>query len=431
MTSAAAEESARSAASGSFALCRRILADYRVPICATLMIVALASTFLLPSQSASSFTTYLLAAYVLLGAARWRALFLDWGFLTVVALLLYIPLTSAWSTPWDGRGALSQTIRAVLVFAFVVSFAECMQVDWFRRRMTLAVTTVAAVAALAATIVFFTHPPLDARLNGLGQLDTHVMAGMVYAMAALCGASWLLNTRRNVRPVVRWGTAAAIALLMVATCLTESRTAMAGGLFGLVCLLLAHKVAAVGRFLGLVALAASALIAVVLSIYVAVPGGDALVLPRGDSFRLDIWSRYMAQIIADGPWFGLGVLTDDATEVPGSPVLHPHNLYLSVVRQGGLLGLGLMLIVVASTLNALLRHFARPEAKLALAVCALALPGYLLDGYELVDKIGWTWLLFWLPVAIGIALRCGQALEDAVRFGAGTLDDVEFSAGAR
>ena len=82
-----------------------------------------------------------------------------------------------------------------------------------------------------------------------------------------------------------------------------------------------------------------------------------------------------------------------------------------------------MLLVVASTLNALLRHHARPEAKLGLAICALALPGYLLDGYELVDKIGWTWLLFWLPVAIGIALRCCPALDDAARFGAGMADN--------
>ena len=429
MTSAAAEESpARSAAGGSFALCRRVLADYRVPICATLMIVALASTFLLPSQSASSFTTYLLAAYVLLGAARWRALFLDWGFLAVVALLLYIPLTSAWSTPWDGRGALSQTIRAVLVFAFVVSFAECMQVDWFRRRMTLAVATVAAVAALAAMIVFFTRPPLDARLNGLGQLDTHVMAGMVYAMAALCGASWLLNARRDTRPIAKWGTVAAIALLMVATYLTESRTAMAGGLFGLTCLLLSHRVTRPGRFLGVAAGSAVVFAAILLALF-AIPGGEKFVLPRGSSFRPDIWAQFLERIAAEGPWFGLGVLTDDTTTalVP-NVAMHPHNLYVAVLHQGGAVGLALMLIVIATTLRTLLQHYPRADAKLGLAVWALALPGYLLDGYELVDKIGWTWLLFWLPVAIGIALRCGQALDDAARFGAGTFDNMELDA---
>ena len=106
----------------------RFLVDYRVPICATLMIVALASTFVLDSQSASSLVTYILAVYVLLGAAHWRGVFLDWGVLLVAALLVYAPLTSIWSATWDGRGAFSQSVRALLVFAFVVSFAECLQV---------------------------------------------------------------------------------------------------------------------------------------------------------------------------------------------------------------------------------------------------------------------------------------------------------------
>ena len=41
--------------------------DYRVPVSATLVVVALASIFVLPSQSASSFITYLLAIYCFCG----------------------------------------------------------------------------------------------------------------------------------------------------------------------------------------------------------------------------------------------------------------------------------------------------------------------------------------------------------------------------
>ena len=396
----------------------RFLVDYRVPICATLMIVALASTFVLGSQSASSFATYILAVYVLLGAARWRGVFLDWGVLLVAALLVYLPLTSIWSATWDGRGAFSQSVRALLVFAFVVSLAECLQVDWFRRRMTLAIATVAALAALAALWMFLTEPPWDERLNGLGQLDTHVKAGLVYAMAALCGIAWLHNGRDSAPRFAAWGVAAAVAMLAIAVGLTGSRTATACGAFGLACLLLSHRIADVGRFLRLAFATAGALATILLAVYFAVPGGEALVLPRGDSFRLDIWAQFLGRIAAEGPWFGLGVLADDTTNVPAPEVhMHPHSLYLAVAHQGGAIGLVLMLAIVAFTLRTLLQHYARADAKLGLAVWALALPAYLLDGHELVDKIGWTWLLFWLPVAIGISLRCRHALEDAARFG--------------
>ena len=396
----------------------RFLVDYRVPICAALMIVALASTFALGSQSASSFATYILAVYVLLGAARWRGLFLDWGVLLVVALLAYIPLTSLWSAAWDGRGAFSQSVRALLVFAFVVSFAECMQVDWFRRRLTLAIAAVAALAASAALWAFLAEPPWDERLNGLGQLDTHVKAGLVYAMAALCGVAWLHDDRGNAPRFAVWGVAAAVAMLTVAVGLTGSRTAMVCGAFGLACLLLSHRIADASRFLRLAFAAAGGLAAILLAVYFAVPSGETLVLPRGDSFRLDIWAQFLSRIAAEGPWFGLGILADDTTNVPAPEVhMHPHSLYLAIAHQGGAFGLALMLAIVAITLRTLLQHYARADAKLGLAVWALALPAYLLDGHELVDKIGWTWLLFWLPVAIGVALRCRHALEDAAGFG--------------
>ena len=397
---------------------RQGLIDYRVPISATLMIVALSSMFVLTSQAGASFATYLLALYVFAGFKRWRGLFLDWGFLLTCVLLLYIPFTSLWSTPWDARDAFGQLVRSMLVFAFVVSIAECLQVDWFRQRMTLALTLIAALAALAALWVFVTVPPADERLNGLGQLDTHVMAGMVYAVAVLGGAAWLLTAQP--KPAAKWPkwlVHAALAVLVVAILLTASRNAIAGGAFALVCLLWAHRIAGAARYLAAAALSAIGLGAALAAAYFFLPGAEAHILPRGDSFRPDIWSNYWARIATDGPWFGLGVLTDDLANVQGWPVQHPHNLYLAVAWQGGLLALSLMLALVATTLRTLLRHYAQAEAKLALAIWALALPAYLLDGYELVDKIGWTWLLFWLPVAIGQGLRGSDALEDARRFG--------------
>ena len=394
---------------------RRTLIDFRVPISATLMIVALAALFVLTSQSGASIATYLLAAIMFAGAARWRGLLLDWGLLLVVALLLYMALTSLWSTPWDGRGALGQLVRAVLVFAFVVSIAECMQVDWFRRRMAVALAIVGALAALAAIAAFIVLAPEDERLNGLGQLDTHVTAAMVYAVAGLAGLAWLLEAPRA--GAARWWVGGAVAVLAAAIALTSSRNAMAGGAFAIACLVLSHRVASVRRFLA-AALACAALLGGALALaYVAVPGADALILPRGDSFRPGIWAHYWRRLAEDGLWFGLGVLTDDDAVVAGWPVQHPHSLYLAVAWQGGLAALALTMAVVAMTLRTLLRHYDEATSKLALAIWALALPAYLLDGYELLDKIGWTWLLFWLPVAIGLGLRGRQALADARRFG--------------
>jgi O-antigen ligase len=85
--------------------------------------------------------------------------------------------------------------------------------------------------------------------------------------------------------------------------------------------------------------------------------------------------------------------------------LHPHNLYLAVTHQGGLIGLALLLGLLGHTLLTLMQHYRRGDAKLALGILGLALPACLVDGHELVDKVGSTWFLIWLPVGISVGLR--------------------------
>ena len=264
--------------------------------------------------------------------------------------------------------------------------------------------------------MFFAESPEDGRLNGLGQLDTHVAAAFVYAVAALGGMSWFVQ-RRETLGAAGWGVVGCVMVLCVAVVLTGSRNAIACLVLGSACLGIAHRSATRARFVvhG-AAVAAVLLVALVVSIRF-VPGAEALILPRGDSFRPGIWSDYAARVLTEGPWFGLGVLTRDPIEVEGFPVLHQHGLFLAVAHQGGLLALGLMLAVVGVVLKTLFAHYEEPEARFAIALWAMALPGYLLDGHELVDKIGWTWLMFWLPVGIAMGLRARWVLDDARRFG--------------
>jgi len=51
----------------------------------------------------------------------------------------------------------------------------------------------------------------------------------------------------------------------------------------------------------------------------------------------------------------------------------------------------------------------RRSARLALGLLAVALTSYLLDGHELIDKVGETWFLFWLPVGIALGLAWNRA----------------------
>lgn len=236
---------------------RESLIEYRVPMTAALLVFSLASMFVLTSQSASSFATYLLAAYVIYGLKHWSALFEDWTFLASAALLAYLAASSLWSEPWGARAVLSQSIRSLLVFTFIVAVAECFRVDWFRERLTVVFGFFGAVAALVALVMFAVEPPLDGRLAGLGQLDTHVEAAMVFAVALICLLASVRDAGR-----ARWLHYVSAGVLGVAVVLSGSRNAIASLLIG--CLtLFAQRIETPRRFVLVLSVTIGALVVAV------------------------------------------------------------------------------------------------------------------------------------------------------------------------
>lgn len=389
------------------------LLEYRVPISATLLVLSLASMFVLTSQSGSSLPTYLLAVYTLVGFRRWTGLWFNWIFLLAVGVSGYIALTSFWSTPFDARGTLSQFSRALLGICFVVAVAEGFRVDWFRTRMTAALALCGGAAACAAVVLFFADPPPDGRLNGLGQLDAHIRAALCFGVSLVCAIAWMTETRSARSRVV----AGVLAVFLgAAVALSTSRNAWVTVPFGCLVFLISRYAPRRGLLAACGAAFAVVAAAVTLALWFE-PSRDAL-LSRGDGYRPDIWVEILRRIADHGPWFGNGVLTDDSVTVEGLVLPHPHNMYLAVLFQGGIVGLAAFVLLIALALRTLLAHLAEPEARLALAVFAIGLPAWLLDGYELVDKIGWTWMLFWLPVAIAVGLESRRGLADARRFSA-------------
>lgn len=395
----------------SFAV-REFLIDNRVPICAGLLVFVLASMFVLTSQSGSSFATYLLGIYVIYGIRGWAPLLMDRLFWAIVALLAYLVVTIFWSASWNLREVLSEVVRALLVLTFVVAVAECFQVDWFESWMTRTLGLFGGVAALVAIMVFMAESSETAtRLAGLGQLDTHIEAALVFGVASICAIASITRGDRYL-----WFHVAALVALGVAIMLSDSRTGISAACLGAYTYLMSRRISDMRRFVvwTLVGILA-AMVALTLA-YWWIPGISDILFPRGDSFRLSTWRELLPRVWSDGPWLGLGLLTPGTVMVDGYMVVHPHNIYISVFHQGGLVGFGLLMVVVLSALRSLLVHYDRPEAKLGLAMFAVGLSGLLLDGVTVVEKIGWMWFIFWLPVAIALGLTNRIHLTDAARF---------------
>jgi O-antigen ligase len=373
----------------------------RIQVNSLLIVLCFVSVLLLSSQSAASYATYLLALAMLFTVRQWNDVFRVRLLWLILLLLAYLTLSSFWSTPFQARDVFSALTRAVLIFFFVVAFAEAQQRGQLRRWLARALAVVGSLAAAAAIVVYVVTDPWDGRLNGLGQLDTHVIAALVFGVVLVFVMDILLTDSSS---GWRWLALVAALLVVPAIVLSDSRNAIVSSIVGVGVFLTAHCIRDRQRFVAGV-LSLAVILAVLLAGLLANDLTRDVVLPRGDSFRPIIWGVTLERVSAGGLWFGLGISTPDNVQSGGIEFLHPHSMYLSVLYQGGLVGVTLFLAGLFWVLTELRRSYEHPDAKLALGVLGVALPAYLLDGHELLDKVGSTWFLLWLPVAIGVGLR--------------------------
>jgi O-antigen ligase len=387
---------------------REFIAD-RIQINSLLIVLCFVSVLALSSQSAASYPSYLLAVSMALTWRHWNDVVGATLFWMVVAVLGYLCASALWSETETGRRLFGILSRSLLVFFFVVAMAECQLRGAVQRWLGRALAVVGALAAAAAILWFEVEPNRYGRLFGLGQLDNPVVAALIFgAVTVLILQMLFVETDR------RWLVVAlaSLSVVVVAVYLTGSRNSWfsAGCAAGV--LILAHRVKDRQRFVASV-VAVLLLFSVAILAMVVNEDTREWVLPRGDSFRVDIWSYVIDKTWEEARWFGFGILTPDHVPVGDREFAHPHNMYLAVFFQGGLVGLFLFLTLTVSTLMVLMKEYQLPSAKLALGLLTLALISYLLDGHELVDKVGETWFLYWLPVGLAVGMEWNQFFEDS------------------
>lgn len=378
----------------------------RIQINSLLIVLCFVSVLTLSSQSAASYPSYLLAASMALSFSRWNDVFragLTW---VIVALLGYLCLSSFWSEPFSWRQTLGILGRGLLVFTFVVAMAECQLRGGVQLWLGRTLAVVGFAAAVAAMIVHGVEPPADGRLSGLGQLDNPVVVGLVFGAVLILLVEIVISD-----PVRSWRymAVAGAATVGVAIYLSDSRNAWISAFIGLLVLVCSSRIRDPQRFVAAF-LALLVVLAVILLAMLGNESGRDLLLPRGESFRLEIWAEVFERVKSTAPLFGLGIATPDYVTVGDLTFSHPHNMYLATYFQGGVLAFSLFVLLIVSSLSHLFADYTERSAKLALGLMTMALTSYLFDGHELIDKVGETWFLFWLPIGISLGLSWSRSV---------------------
>lgn len=325
-------------------------------------------------------------------------------FLLVVAFLGFMMLSSAWSYPLSTRLFVEQGRYVLLILAFFLIGA--LQADRYPQlfsRLLQLLVVVAAVSAVVSLLWWYSrHPFPESRVLSFGILKNPNPVGFAYGLIGVLALGLGLRARQ------RWQLLLFVAcalLLFLMVWFTQSRTAIAASVLAssLLLLSLGNKRRAL--------LALALLVAALAMLMVLVPELGKSIGARSASIqtRMVVWEEVIAQV-RTSPWYGHGLLSDNLRLVMGQR-LHAHNSFLAALRDGGIIGLGLLLVMLVYGGWRAVRADDGQTGLLLLSLLLFAVVCMLTDQDRVITRPRELWIILWLPLLlILITPRLNRAL---------------------
>jgi O-antigen ligase len=315
-----------------------------------------------------------------------------------LGLIGFSALTLVWGVDDGGRtwrfaGSAAATLGFVLAMLTVMG-----DTAWRARLEAVLVAGGGLNAAWSIAYALVTHPR-NPRLHGWGVTSHPILGATVMAVAGLTALSWTLAPPALGMSRRRRGLALLAALVMAAfILLTESRGPLLATSIAVLflCAVSVWRVRAFGA------------LAVFVAVWFALPKaardhGEAVLVARGSSHRLEIW-RYTLGLIRDRPVFGHGLAANLHLNV-GDDITFPHDMYLSLLFYSGLAGL----LIFAGLAGLLTWRLWRGRGEAEWAWLAALWINMLVSGLTDIGQItkgpGPVWFIVWLPVGLLLTWR--------------------------
>jgi len=348
----------------------------------------IAAFFLLPDNVALNKTYYALVTpltlFALGGAdfARlWHHTTLRW----ITAFIAFMTLSAAWTSgePAESTGALLSFAASTLVFVLLICACDLDRLDrlhpWCAGITTLHIGVI--------SVAWYMTHAIDEPLEAIGRLDHPLELASVYAsMAAMSLVRYTQAPGPRRLPYL-----VAVVACVVAILLTGRRGPLLA--FAAVGLL----VVAYDRNAHAAKLIAALLIGCA-ALLLLEPALMGQLMERGTSLRPAIWIEGWQRIRDDGVWvFGHGAGASTALAVGNLAVRHYHDIFLSTLFYGGLVGAALLLGMLAAIVRDGLRV---PASHPWLAAFCAGVGCLLTNGDRIVIHPHPVWLYFWLPATV-------------------------------
>lgn len=350
----------------------------------------MAGYFLLPMASGHRRLYYsLLLPAVLVIASQLHRFYRNDRLAGLVLLYTaYMMSTLFWTADFAADQALwsLRNSLALTSFVFVSGYLWVEQAEKLDALLYPAIV-LASLAAVLSIVAWYSSNPFPAsRLEPLGVMHHQNKAACAYGVFLTLCLYFLFNGQYPTQR--KWLIACAITMLALVL-LTQSRTALAGVSASLLVLL-------GWRALG--------------GILVAGLGSLALVAGNPEdwwyrvetfSFRPGIWQQLLTDL--QGNWlFGRGYLLSPKVEAYGYTFDHAHNSYLASLRDGGIIGLILLISILTVAASRAWTMY-RGGERIYLALLLYGMACISMDFDRLFVHPKELWVFFWLPIALIMA----------------------------
>ena len=320
-------------------------------------------------------------------------------FLLVLVYTGYMMSTLLWTenfNPGEAAWALWNAVNA-LSFCMISGYLWVRHPEKFNLLAHRAIWLAGAAALTSIIIWYMDNPFPGSRLQPLGVMHHENKAAAAYGIFLIVVIHFLLT--EPAKPNKLYYMVPAL-LIFALVAFTQSRTAMAGVCAGL-----------------LVLLGWRALIVVLVGL-----GANWFLLSENQaywadrvttfSFRPGIWQTVLDNM--QGYWaFGHGYLVSQDVQAYNKVFDHAHNSYLASLRDGGILGLTLMLAFLSVALWWSLGLCRKQGNRIYLALLVYGMTCIAMDFDRLLTQPKELWLYFWMPVGLIMAAYPNALKEDS------------------
>lgn len=367
-------------------------------------VVFIVGYFVLPMASGHRRVYYILVLPAVL--LLWRELreFYRGNLLTALLLVYaaYMMITLLWTTDFDPAeaGFALWYSLALMTFCLISGYLWCQYPQWMDRLAHRAIW-LAAAAALVSTIAWYLQNPFpESRLTPLGVMHHPNKAACAYGIFFVLCIYYLFNDRGRSNRLVYSGLGL---ILLGLVLLSQSRTALAG--------------VAVASLV-MIGYRALALLAVILPVSWALLAANPHMWEYRVatlSFRPGIWEQVLSSM--QGHWLtGQGYLVEPAVVAYDQTFNHAHNAYLASLRDGGLIGLALLLAILGLAAYRAAQLYRQRGERIYLALLLYGMTCTFMDFDRLLVHPKEIWLFFWLPIALIMAVYPARDAHGAVRY---------------